>query len=273
MTPTQTKVFDVPTRLFHWTLAGLFVVAFSIGKFVDDEAAIFPYHSMLGLLMVGAVLMRLVWGVAGTRYARFGSFKLNPLDLAGYLKSVATGRKTPTLGRNPASSFAALAMVGLTLGLGATGYLMATATSEAQAHDIKEIHEVLAILFAVIAALHIVGIIVHTISQKDPIGRSMLDGNKPGVIGETGITATRPLVGMLFLAALAGGAVALNAGYNPASRTLVLAGQTLHLGENEIGEGGEVEGGKGEQDAGPASAKDKGQHTEAGEAGEGDEDE
>lgn len=271
MTHTQTKVFDFPTRLFHWTLAGLFIVAFSIGKFVDDEAAIFPYHSMLGLLMVGAVVLRLVWGVAGTRYARFGSFKLNPLDLAGYLKSVATGRKSPTLGRNPASSFAALAMVCLTLALGATGYLMATATSEAQAGDIKEIHEVLAILFAVIAALHVVGIVVHTISQKDPIGRSMVDGNKASVTGETGITGTRPLVGLLFLVALAGGAVALNAGYNPASRTLVLGGQTLHLGENEAGE--DSEAGEGDQNARPAETRERVSHTEANEAAEGGADE
>ena len=241
-TKTRTKVFDIPTRLFHWVFALLFIVAFSIAKFTDDEAALYPYHMLMGIMMVFAILLRAIWGIFGSKYARFSSFSLNPLKLIEYFTSILSGNKRPTINRNPASSFAAIAMFAISIALGISGYLMATATSERQMHDIKEVHEVLATAFLIIALLHIVGIIIHTIMQKDPIGSAMIDGTKTSVAGENGIQNNHALVGALFVALLGFGGWAMASNYDAATKTLNIAGQTLQLGENEADEDNGAEG-------------------------------
>ncbi|MEK7661170.1 MAG: cytochrome b/b6 domain-containing protein [Pseudomonadota bacterium] len=245
------KVFDLPTRLFHWAFALLFVGAFAIGKFGDDEGAIYPYHMMMGMLMTLALGLRILWGIFGTKYARFSSFKLSPSALIDYFKSIFAGNKKPTLGRNPASSFAAIAMFGLIIALGISGYLMATAATEDQMHDIKEVHEIFATLFLLIAVLHIIGIAVHTITQKDPIGLAMVSGTKAGVDGEVGIENNHALAALAFVLALGAGAWALTTNYDGTSKQLNLFGQTLQLGETEHDEGQ----GQGEHDE--ANEKDE----------------
>lgn len=241
------KVFDIPTRLFHWVFAILFVFAFSVAKFTDDDGALYPYHMLVGMIMVLAICLRLIWGVIGSKYARFNSFDLNPISLIEYLKSILNGQKKPKIGRNPASSFAAIAMFGLSISLGISGYLMASATNENQKHNIEEFHEVFAHLFLIIALLHILGIIIHTISQKDPIARAMIDGKKTNKNGEVGIANNHGLIGILFLAILSISASALAANYNKDTKTLFLGNQSLQLGENETAEEADKESDEGEK--------------------------
>ena len=61
------RVYDLPTRVFHWSFAGLFVAAYAIANLVDDESARFAWHMLAGLMLGLAVLLRLVWG--GDRHA------------------------------------------------------------------------------------------------------------------------------------------------------------------------------------------------------------
>lgn len=245
---TKTKVFDIPTRLFHWVFAALFIGAFAIAKFTDDEAALYPYHMMMGMLMILAIILRLIWGLIGTKYAKLSSFKLNPIDFIGYFKNMFAGTKKPTIGRNPASSYAAIAMMAIAISLGISGYLMATATNENSAHSIKEVHEILSTLFIIIVALHIIGIIIHTISQKDPIGSAMITGTKNSIADQKGISNNHAMIGGVFIALLAGGAWALGNSYNPTDKTLNLMGQHLQLGENEGAEEGEAEEQEGKEE-------------------------
>ncbi len=259
-TNNKAKVFDIPTRFFHWIFALLFVCAFSIAKFTDDDAALYPYHMLMGFMMVFAIFLRAIWGIIGTKYARFSSFSLNPLKLIEYFASILRGNKRPTINRNPASSFAAITMFAISIALGISGYLMATATTEQKMHDIKEIHEILATLFLIIALLHILGIIIHTITQKDPIGLSMINGTKAAHNGENGITNNYSWVGALFIAIMGLGGFAMAQNYDATTKTLKIAGQTLQLGENEGAEGKDAKG-----------EKDKGEDKEAEEE-ENDED-
>lgn len=230
-------VFDVPTRVFHWVFAASFIIAFLIGKTTDDESAIFPIHAGFGMIMLIALFFRAVWGLVGTKYARFTSFKLNPADLFKYLGSVFSNKKEQNLGRNPASSFAAIAMFGLAIGLGVTGYNMGIGKG---GHDLKEVHEVLATLFLLTAIAHVAGIIIHTIKQKDPIGLSMIDGRKAQIEGQVGISKSFPLVGLGLIAALGFSGFAIAKNYDATEKSYNLLGQKLTIGENE--EEGENEG-------------------------------
>ena len=81
MKKTSIRVWDLPTRIFHWTLAGSFLVAYLSG---ESERWV-KVHVVAGYTLVGLILFRLVWGLAGTRYARFSSFWP---DLAGIKRHV-----------------------------------------------------------------------------------------------------------------------------------------------------------------------------------------
>lgn len=237
-------VFDIPTRLFHWLFAFGFIGAFSIGNFVDDESALYPLHMLFGALMTIAIMMRIIWGLFGSKYARFSSFKLNPMGLIEYFKNIFNGTKTPSIGRNPASSFAAVFMMLASIGMALTGWFMINATSENAAHDIKEIHETLAIVFLLIALAHIAGIVIHTITKKDPIGLSMINGNKISDDETLGIKKPYALIGALFLALIGASAFAFTNNYDANNRSVNVFGKNLILGENEENEGGAGEEGE-----------------------------
>ena len=104
-------IYDLPTRIFHWAFAGLFVFAFFIAKTVDDENPVFSYHMLAGLMLGGLVTLRIIWGFLGTNYARFSSFALHPKDLIQYLTGILSGNKKRWAGHNPTSSWAALIMM------------------------------------------------------------------------------------------------------------------------------------------------------------------
>jgi len=118
------KIYDIPTRLFHWLFAGLFISAFLIAKNIDDDSPIYAYHMLIGMTMTVTVLLRIVWGIIGSRWAKFSSFALQHYALLGYTKDIFISKTKRYIGHNPASSWAALIMMALTFGLAGTGYMM-----------------------------------------------------------------------------------------------------------------------------------------------------
>ena len=83
-------VWDVPTRLFHWLLAASFLGAYLISESERWRAV----HALLGYTAALSVTFRLLWGLVGTRYARFTGFALAPHAVLSYLRS-ATCRRWP----------------------------------------------------------------------------------------------------------------------------------------------------------------------------------
>lgn len=237
-------VYDLPVRLFHWMFAGLFATAYVIAS-TAEESPLFPWHMLAGLTLVVAVLARMLWGLVGTRHARFSSFLLNPADLLRYMKGLITGGNAAVAGHNPASSWVAVVLMALALGLGATGYLM---TSSGNPESYEEIHELLANAFLVVVILHIGGILLHSLRHRDGFALSMVDVRKQGIDPSDAIPGQRPGIGALFLVVVAVFAVHLVRNYDAASQSLNLFGTTLQLGEQEgDGAGGQSDAGGNEE--------------------------
>ncbi|MFZ3230987.1 MAG: cytochrome b/b6 domain-containing protein [Pseudobdellovibrio sp.] len=228
-----TRAYDVPTRLFHIFFALIFLGAFFIAKVFDDESAIYPYHMMLGLTLSLVVLLRIVWGLFGSRYARFASYPLKPSQLIKYLKDTFTSKTERVLGHNPASAWSALTMMALALSLGVTGFLMSQHINK---EAIEDIHELLAYAFVIVAIAHVAGVILHTLKHHDGIGFSMIHGKKETVPGAVGIDKTYPIVGLVFLALIGTFVFHLNKNYDPSTKQLKLFGSTLQLGGDEKNE-------------------------------------
>lgn len=233
-------VYDLPTRLFHWLFAALFLTAFVIAKTIDDDNPVFSYHMLAGLTLSFVILLRIIWGFVGSKHARFWNFALNPVDLFSYLRGIFAGDKRRWAGHNPASSWAGIIMMALALGSGITGYLMATGNKEA----FEDLHELFANTLIITVILHVLGIVIHTIRHREMIGLSMLDGKKADVPPEDVISSQRFVTGVFFVALVLAFAANLFKNYDAQARTLGLFGTTLQLGEND--EGGENSGEGGE---------------------------
>ncbi|MCB0331133.1 MAG: cytochrome b/b6 domain-containing protein, partial [Bdellovibrionales bacterium] len=197
----ESRVYDLPTRVFHWLFAFLFVVAFAIGNSVDDDSSLFSYHMLAGIVLFLLVIFRLVWGIIGTKYARFSGFSLNPRELLEYFKGVLTGMSRTWIGHNPASSWAAIMMMLFALGLGVTGYLMSNGEG---GHDLKEVHELLANGFLIVVLLHIAGVVLHSLRHRDGIWKSMFGGQKSPALEQIPPVPTYATLGILLLVATIG---------------------------------------------------------------------
>ncbi len=248
--PGPVLIWDLPTRLFHMLLASGFFAAAGIAFLIDEDSSAYPYHMLIGLTIALMVVLRLIWGVVGTRYARFGSFLFGPSEVFAYGRSVLTGGGKRYLGHNPGSALAIFAMLGLVLALAVTGFMMARGNE-----GIKDVHEILAYASLVVVGAHILGVLVHTVRHRENLTRSMITGSKIADAA-AGIRSAQPVVAAVFLVVVGVWAFALLRGYDPVTRSgkLPLAGVAMQYGENEAGEakgGGKV----GEGAKGPSKAK------------------
>ncbi len=109
-TPVAVRVWDLPTRAFHWLLAGAVIGLVITGK-IGGNAVV--WHMRLGLLVGALLLFRIVWGLIGGRWSRFASFIYSPQSIIRYLR----GQQRPTdhfeVGHNPLGSFSVFALIGL----------------------------------------------------------------------------------------------------------------------------------------------------------------
>ena len=133
----QRMIWDLPTRVFHWGLAGSFLGAYLLSE--QDGARTF--HVMFGYTVAGLLVFRLLWGFVGSHYARFRSLAFGPATAIGYLKDLASGRARDYAGHNPAGSWAIHALLVLAAGTAVTGWLNYNAVG---GEAFEEVHEALA---------------------------------------------------------------------------------------------------------------------------------
>jgi len=218
MAPTTIRTWDLPTRLFHWTLAGLFVGAFAIGEWVDERSPTFAIHMLLGLILVAAIAFRLVWGLVGSRHARFSDFLYSPAALLGYLKDALARRDRPYAGHNPGSSWVIYGMLLLPLALVTTGIL-----SQPKDELFEDVHGVLGKVMLAAVIAHLAGLAFHTWRHRENIGLSMITGKRLGDPGQA-IGSSHPVAALVFVALMAGWAGVVLRGHDPVARVVRLPG-------------------------------------------------
>lgn len=132
-------VWDMPVRMFHWSLALSFA-----GAWLTAESEYWKlWHVSFGYSMALLIGFRLVWGLLGTRYARFTQFVRGPSAVKAYLMSYLGGKPQHHIGHNPAGALAILAIIAIVLITAVTGY----ATYEEIGGDwLQDMHEAIAML-------------------------------------------------------------------------------------------------------------------------------
>ncbi|MEQ1439111.1 cytochrome b/b6 domain-containing protein [Fontimonas sp. SYSU GA230001] len=173
MNTTRILVWDIPTRVFHWLLA----ISFA-GAYVTAESEAWRLvHVTLGYTFGGLILFRLLWGLVGTRHARFSDFAFGPRRVLAYLRSLLGRNPEHHVGHNPAGSWAIYAILLLGLGTALSGYAL---YNEIGGEAFEDVHEVVANLLLGIVVVHIAGVIVSSVLHRINLPRSMVTGYKTG---------------------------------------------------------------------------------------------
>ena len=95
---TRIRVWDLPTRIFHWALAALVIFSFTTGKI---GGAWMAWHLKSGYAILVLLAFRIAWGFAGSRTARFAHFLRGPRAMLEYARETFSGRHPSTEGHNP----------------------------------------------------------------------------------------------------------------------------------------------------------------------------
>ncbi len=201
--PARVRVWDLPIRLFHWSLAAAVVTAIVSGEIGGNLMAL---HGKAGLFIVGLLVFRLVWGVVGSTYARFATFAPSRQRIRAYLSGRWRGH-----GHNPIGALAVFALLGLLALQAGTGLFsddeiafngpLSALIGSAWVSRLSGWHQVLAKVLLGLTALHIAAIGFHVWVKKDNLVKPMLTGWKQASDGASASKASRvALVAALLLA-------------------------------------------------------------------------
>ncbi|HYD12271.1 MAG TPA: cytochrome b/b6 domain-containing protein [Allosphingosinicella sp.] len=200
------RIWDLPVRLFHWSLV-LLVPAL----WWTAETERMELHILLGEVMLGLLLFRLLWGLLGSSTARFASFVRGPRAVLRYFRE-----KKRALGHSPLGGWSVIAMllalsVQTGLGLFASdedgiyaGPLSRHMPDLDSAHELAERHETLFWVIVALIALHVLAILYYRLISREDLITPMVTGRgPPGEAGEAMVPA--PLWRFLLAAGLATG--------------------------------------------------------------------
>ena len=106
--PVATRVWDWPVRIVHWAMVLLLVALLTTAKIGGDAMS---WHMRAGEAMLALVIFRIVWGFAGSRYARFASFVRGPRAVLAYARSIARPPHELHVGHNPLGGWMVIALL------------------------------------------------------------------------------------------------------------------------------------------------------------------
>ncbi len=177
---SRVRVWDVPTRAFHWALAAAVLTAIVSGRMGGEWMRL---HGLAGMTIGGLVVFRLVWGFVGSTHARFANFIPTPRTLKAYWQGRWQG-----LGHNPLGALSVVAMLALLATQAATGLFsndeisytgpLAAWVSDELSLRLSGLHHRIANALFVLIALHLLAIVFHVAFKRDKLIRPMLTGYK-----------------------------------------------------------------------------------------------
>ena len=203
--PPSRPVWDPLVRIGHWSLVIAFFTAYLSG---DD---FFSLHKWAGYVVAGYVLIRIVWGVIGTRHARFADFVRGPGAVIGYLRGLVSGNVKDYAGHNPAGGAMVVALLLSLLVTTSAGMALyaveenagplagivteetiaplASAFGEAEEEDgrhgesgaedlLESVHKTFVYITLALIGLHLAGVVASSLAHRENLARAMITGRK-----------------------------------------------------------------------------------------------
>ncbi len=194
--PQRVLIWDAPVRVVHWLLA-LCV----LGAFVTAESERWRLlHATLGYSAAGLVAFRLLWGLVGTRHARFAGFVRGPRAVLHYLGSLIGFRPEHHAGHNPAGALAIIALLGLTALAAASGHLV---YEDIGGRWLESLHEFVGESMMWLVGVHVAAVLVSSALHRENLVATMFSGRKRALPAES-IRRPHRIIATLVMAAVIG---------------------------------------------------------------------
>ena len=181
--PFKSRVWDLPTRVFHWGAVALVIVAY-----ITWRLNWMDWHVRAGEVLLALVLFRILWGFGGSDTARFARFIASPREAAHYLAHALRREPDRQVGHNPAGGWMVVLFLALLLAETLTGLYVNNDVSDegpftelapaAVANAITALHAIFwdALLAAI--ALHLIAILTYAFAKGQNLVQPMITGRK-----------------------------------------------------------------------------------------------
>ena len=217
------RIWDVPVRLFHWSVALAVAVAGITGWLLPVNWL--GLHLIAGGAIALLLLLRLVWGFSGSAYSRFASFAIQPSNVIAHLKDLRSPHPHREPGHNPLGALMVIALMLTLAAIVLSGALVLggafkqgpfkSLVSFAAGWQARELHELFAYGLLALVAGHLGGVIFESRRTQENLAASMVTGRKRAGFAQPLLTtAARPVAAAVAALLLAGGAIAAVASLN-----------------------------------------------------------
>jgi cytochrome b len=177
------RVWDLPTRLFHW---GILLAA--VTSYVSIKLNWMQTHFFAGYTMITLLLFRLAWGLIGSDTARFARFLKGPAAVTGYLRHLFRPETDNQVGHNPAGGWMVMLLLLAMAVQAATGLFsnddvlfegpLAHLAGKPLSNRISGIHSFNVNICLTLIGLHVLAVILYRFIKKQDLIGPMISGKK-----------------------------------------------------------------------------------------------
>jgi len=178
------RVWDLPVRVFHWSLVVLVTVSW-----VSVENGYMRLHVWSGLALLTLLLSRIAWGFIGSTTARFADFARGPRQALGYLRAIARGDHPHHLGHNPAGGWMVLLLLAALLAQAVTGLFandgvrfnapLSGLVSSAASDQLTQVHGTIFNGILLFVWMHVVAVMYYRFVRGENLVAAMITGMRP----------------------------------------------------------------------------------------------
>jgi cytochrome b len=180
--PSTVKAWDPLVRVFHWSLVFFFLLAFATE---DDWMNLHVWAGYTVAMLVG---FRLLWGIIGTRTARFPTFVKSPRAAMRHLGGMMCGKAPHYLGHNPAAAMMVVALLASIILVAFSGMVLIAAEGQGplagtffagiSGEAMEEVHEFFANFTLLLVFTHVGGVVVSSLLEGENLVKAMITGRK-----------------------------------------------------------------------------------------------
>ena len=181
------RVWDIPTRLFHWALVGTVATGLYLGEYRDFSTI--NLHFYFGYATAGLLAFRVLWGFIGPQPSRLKSLFPSPKTLISYLAKIGRRQPSGVAGHNPLGGLSVLAMIGALIVQIVTGLFaeddglfsegpLSEYISDSTVLTMNSIHYITSRVIIGLIAIHIAAILFYMFWKRENLIKPMISGWK-----------------------------------------------------------------------------------------------
>jgi cytochrome b len=179
------SVWDIPVRLFHWSLATSILMLFITAQIGGNAM---EWHKRIGYFVIGLILFRVVWGFVGSYHARFKNFVRAPATVIAYAKNLLKKDSAHYVGHNPMGGLSVVALIASVGFQTVTGLFSnddillegpyASMVTKTFSDQMTKLHHLNSDLILILVGLHLSAIVFYAMFKKEQLIEAMLTGKK-----------------------------------------------------------------------------------------------